>query len=487
MSWFNWIRRGRKLVRQKPMCLHGSRPALARNLPAAAACEPLEQRRLLSVSGPYPITVTVFNDLNRDGIRNSNEQGMAGWGVIAYELRDETGSLYRGSGRTASDGTLTFGDYIIPFESPSARVYIEPHKRYYSTTHQRASSGWFGVSGETIEFGLTDVAPIKGTLLNTYARQDGTTAVTPLAGRRVYEDANLNGRWDRDEKFAVTDLEGSYTMWLRTGTHTLRAELPGGWTAQAGQKLVRTAVVYPYQDFPTFNARMIKPTVIDVLAAYTPAAGDFLRLGANRLDDLFRESNRVYANSNTNVQLNLRAFHRTLYSESGSIETDLRRVQRRGDGFMEDVLTQREQVNADLTVLLTSRDRTDGDVVGLAYQYSTGAAAERFGFSVVTIDAYERGITLAHELGHNLGAGHDAITAEEDNQTPLAPYAYGYRFRAGENRRLFKDIMSYGPGTTLPFFSTPHFKWLGKPIGNSDTADNARIIREVAPLVAAYR
>lgn len=448
--------------------------------------EPLEPRTLLALTGPHPITISVFNDLNRDGTRNSNEPGLASWGVIAYELRDGNGNLYRGEGRTNEAGTITFDDWTFDeFETPSARVYVEPNRRYYCTTHQRASSGWFGVSGQTISFGLTDVAPISGTLVNTYQRADGTFAITPLAGRRVYEDYNLNGRWESVEKYGVTDLQGRYTIQLRTGTHTLRVEGGAGWTAKAGQKLVRTAVVYPYQNFPTFSARMIAPTVIDVLAAYTPSAGNVLR--TQPLDDLFVEANRVYANSNTNVQIHLKGFHRTRYDESGSIDTDLRRLQNRSDGHMDDVIAERERIRADLAVLLTDRAQSEGDVVGLAYQYASGAGGDRFGLSVVTIDGHERGITLAHELGHNLGAGHDAATAGGDGDDPVAPYAYGYRFRAGLDRRVFKDIMAYGPGTTLPFFSTPNFKWLGKPIGNVDAADNARIVREIAPLVARYR
>lgn len=448
------------------------------------ACEPLERRSLLS--GPYPITVRVFNDLNRDGVRNSNEPGLANWGVIAYELRDKDGNLYRGSGRTGSSGSIGFDDYILDgIESPSARVYIEPNRRYYSTTHQRASSGWFGVANDLIEFGLTDVAPITGQLVYSYLRNDGTTTTAPLAARRIYEDANLNGRFDRDEKFAVTDLEGNYTIELRTGTHTLRVEAGSGWTAPAGQKLVRSAVVYPYQNYPTFSATMIQPTVIDVLAAYTPAAGEILR--TKPVDDLFRTANQVYANSNTNVLLNLKGFLRTSSSESGSIERDLRRLQRRGDGQMEDVQAERDRIGADLAVLLTARAATNGDVVGLAYQVAEGSGGDRFGFSVVTIDSRENGTTLAHELGHNLGAGHDAATASRDNGDPIAAYAYGYRFRAGADRRIYKDIMAYGPGTTLPFFSTPEFKYFGKPIGTAASADNARIVEEIAPLVAGYR
>jgi hypothetical protein len=47
--------------------------------------------------------------------------------------------------------------------------------------------------------------------------------------------------------------------------------------------------------------------------------------------------------------------------------------------------------------------------------------------------------------------------------------------------------MSYAKGTELPFFSSPKFSWQGKLLGDPRTADNARIVREIAPIVAAYR
>lgn len=449
--------------------------------------EPLESRTLLAVTGPHTISVSVFNDLNRNGLRNSNEPGMPNWGVIALDLRDSAGTPTRSGGRTDSAGQISFSDFTLDFEVPSARIYIEPNKRYYCTTHQQASSGWFGVASPAIAVGLTDVAPISGLLLNSYQRADGAIVTTPLAARRVYEDANLNRRYDISEKFGVTDLEGRYTISLRTGTHTLRAELSGDWTAAAGQKLVRSAVVYPYQDFPTITAAMENPTVIDVLAAYTPAAGTVLAGGADRLNDYFRQTNRVYANSDTNVLINLAGFKRTLYTESGEIDRDLTRLQKRGDGFLEDVHAERERIDADLSVLLTARDANDGDVVGLAYEYQDAPGNDAFGFSVVAIDSSENGDTLAHELGHNLGAGHDAATAAENDDDPVRPYAHGYRFTAGDPKRTYKDIMAYGPGVMLPFFSTPLFKHLGKPMGNSASADNARVIAEVAADVSRYR
>ena len=447
-----------------------------------ALCEPLECRTLLAA-----VTITIYNDLNRNGLRNSNETGMANWGVIALEVRNTNGFDQRVSGRTDSAGRIVFEDNVLLGEPASARVYIEPNSRYYCTTNQRATSGWFGIATPDIAFGLTDVSPISGTLVNWYKRDDGQVETTPLANRRVYEDANRNARWDTNEKFAATDLDGNYTIWLRTGTHTLRVETTHDWTAPPGQKLVRSAVVRPYQAFPTFNATMIDPSVIDVAVGYTSAAKEVLGSGQDHLYALFRVVNQIYANSDTNTLINVAGIVPSGYKESGDIDKDLTRLQKRGDGYADEVPAERESARADLGMLLTSRAKTQGDTIGLAYEFAHSSNSDDFAFSVVTIDAFEDGTTLAHEIGHNLGAGHDAATIAADGSEPLEPYAQGYRFHAGANNGLYKDVMAYGSGRTLPFFSTPRYKYLGKPIGNAATADNSRIIKEIAPLVAEYR
>jgi hypothetical protein len=452
--------------------------------PLIFSIEAMERRALLAGT---TITVTIFNDLNHNGARNSNEPGVANWGVIAPNLVNASGVSYRGAGRTDATGTISFESHNFGGSEPTARVYIEPNVRYFCTNQQRASSGWVGTASPNIQFGITDVSPISGQLFNVYRRIDGKSVTTPLASRRVYEDANKNGRRDAGEKSATTDLDGTYSIWLRTGTHTLRAELSGQWGAAPGQALSRTAAAYPYRRFPSLLAALKSPTVIDVLAAYTPAAGEVLRRGLDRLNDLFKQTNRVYANSDTNVRINLRGAMRATYVESGSIETDLKRLQKSGDGNLDNVHTERNRIHADVTILLTSRDANDGDVIGLAYEYTRNSDNAAFAFGVVAIDAFEDGTTVAHEIGHVLGAGHDAATISGDGDHPVEAYAQGFRFRAGTPQHTFKDVMAYGPGTTLPFFSTPKFLYMGRPIGRADSANNARIISEIAPLAAEYR
>jgi hypothetical protein len=57
----------------------------------------------------------------------------------------------------------------------------------------------------------------------------------------------------------------------------------------------------------------------------------------------------------------------------------------------------------------------------------------------------------------------------------------------GTDNIQYHDIMAYDPGVRIQYFSDPDITYAGVPIGNTTTADAARIIREDAPLVSAYR
>jgi hypothetical protein len=53
----------------------------------------------------------------------------------------------------------------------------------------------------------------------------------------------------------------------------------------------------------------------------------------------------------------------------------------------------------------------------------------------------------------------------------------------------FMDVMSYGADwqLPLPFLSNPRLIYQGVPTGEAAGADNARTVREFAPVIAAYR
>lgn len=93
---------------------------------------------------------------------------------------------------------------------------------------------------------------------------------------------------------------------------------------------------------------------------------------------------------------------------------------------------------------------------------------------------------LAHELAHNFGCYHDRQTeGASDND---GHYRYGFRFtRSGQD---WGTIMSYADNR-VPYFSDPQVTFdgvaLGVPENQPKAANNARVLREDAPIMIASR
>ena len=90
--------------------------------------------------------------------------------------------------------------------------------------------------------------------------------------------------------------------------------------------------------------------------------------------------------------------------------------------------------------------------------------------------------SVAHEIGHIIGARHDL--ALDRNMSPF-PYGHGY-----VNGTKWRDVMSYnqacGGCPRIPYFSNPRIKYKGEPTGTAAT-DSARVILELAERVSKFR
>lgn len=404
-----------------------------------------------------------------------------------------------GTGVTDAGGAIRFTTYVDSLSSnpASAAISLSPVDQYrclnFAPNNKNVSSA---TASPSAEFGMVDFMTITGRVGYAYRASDDSNAGMP--SRTVFDDQNKNGRRDSGEPADDTDLAGNYSLKLKAGAHQLRVITSSIWKAAAGSALVQTYTLKPGRYTPPLEMMptMSNPVTITLLAAYTTGADEFLLDSdgtsmPDYIEGMVYTANKVFANSDTNVRINLVGTASTSYAETGSISTDLTRLHDEGDGKLDDILVARDNLDADLVTLITAPDfgdvgpSDDDTTIGLGYQFTRGFGNDSLGFTVVRLDnTSEDGMTLAHELGHNLGAGHDPDHVDDDILT--AAYAHGYRFR-GADGVLYQDIMAYGTGTELPFFSTPRFKFAGKLLGNAASADNARLIREVAPEVARYR
>ena len=319
---------------------------------------------------------------------------------------------------------------------------------------------------------------VQGTLLNAFTVEE-TQATTPLALRRVFADANANAQFDPGESEALTDFEGTFQMFARPGTE-VRAELSPDWAPAAGTPASTTVQLRP--NASELRVTMTAPVVVDLLVAYAgvatgPGFSDLAGM-RQRVHDEVARANRFYANSETNTVLDLAGVLPVWYPSNGLAKQDLQHLRNPRDGALDEVHAERDRLGADVVVLIPSPENQRRDqTLGIAYQLSRRSGDPRGGFAFVHSDSDPA--TLAHEVGHVLGAGHERAI----QRGGITPYAHGL---VANN---LVDVMAYGRGgeTMVPFFSTPRFSFQGTPLGDPATEDNARTVREFAPVVAGYR
>ncbi len=234
------------------------------------------------------------------------------------------------------------------------------------------------------------------------------------------------------------------------------------------------------------------PSVIDVLALYTPGAlayhgGDAGRLQAH-FSAAIETANLALVNSEIAAVFRIVGVQPISYTGSNDLFLDRIRLTNPSDGFMDSAHTLRNTFGADLVTLLTEGAQNGGNA-SLPTNL-TELNSGNFAFSANNIDAIQPGnLTLAHELGHNLGGGHERGNLIDPAVGPF-PYSYGYRFTASDGN-LYHDVMSYDPGMVIYNYANPSVNFLGtptgRPAGDAMSADIAATFAQTIPVVAAFR
>ncbi|MGZ9126066.1 MAG: M12 family metallo-peptidase, partial [Candidatus Binatia bacterium] len=188
------------------------------------------------------------------------------------------------------------------------------------------------------------------------------------------------------------------------------------------------------------------------------------------------EANASFVRSGIS-KLNIRLVHayQTRYREMGTHFDHLFRFADSGDGIMEEVHRKRNRYKADMAVLIVDDSAGCGLAAGIA------PTADR-AFGVVHHGCAATSYSLAHEIGHILGARHDRALDEGG-----APFPFGHGYVHG---REWRTMMSYdescGKCPRLPVWSNPDLTVRGALAGDRNS-NNARAILERAANVAAFR
>lgn len=223
--------------------------------------------------------------------------------------------------------------------------------------------------------------------------------------------------------------------------------------------------------------------IIRVLVAYTAAAKRQLENASKGvkiesfISSQINNSNQSYDNSNIPLRLDLASIVQVSYTETGNWALDRDRFFNSGDGYMDSVFAEREEVKADVSVLLFSNTAACGEVMDVK-------ATARTAFAVVDVSRFcNLKYSFTHEVGHLIGAEHDL---ENASRHPSYPWAHGFI-----NKDLWRTMMAYqqdcNPCTRLLYWSSPAVNYNGIAMGTADKHDNARVLRENAKSVSAFR
>ena len=251
----------------------------------------------------------------------------------------------------------------------------------------------------------------------------------------------------------------------------------------------------------TVHAAAGSPVTIDVLVVYTPSVVTYYGTDSaarTHLDFLASVANQAYADTGVNQQIRIvskQLLNYTTANDNGPLLDLITNPS--ADPVKTQVDSWRSQFGADLVSVVRAFDNSTQTNCGLAWigGYHTGNFSDTtHGFSVVGDGAnggfYCADQTFAHELGHNMGCGHDFTTDSGD--FGAFSYSRGYRQTIDSNTG-FATVMAYSedPQVILTLFSNPNSNsCMGQPCGVPDSdpqaADNAHTLGNSGSPISSY-
>ncbi|HZT47055.1 MAG TPA: M12 family metallo-peptidase [Hyphomicrobiaceae bacterium] len=306
-----------------------------------------------------------------------------------------------------------------------------------------------------------------GTIVGTVQNGDRLYSIRPMGGSLHAVVALSEGRMPPDHAPQVL-VSSKDRFGHSNAVQALRA------VTSRGPR--RSPVLPPRQaaDAPQSAAGEV---VIDVMVAYTrKAAAHYSDVRRDLIELAIEEANESFRRSNLgHVKLRLVHTYATDYAEEGTHFDHVWRLADKGDGYMDEVHELRNAYRADVVLLIVD----DAAGCGLATRVHPEADEA---FAVVHHECAATTHSVAHEVGHIIGARHEL--AIDKIMTPF-PHGHGY-----VNGNKWRDIMSYrdscGGCPRVPVWSSPTVLVRGEPAG-TEQENNARVIAEESARVAAFR
>ena len=246
-------------------------------------------------------------------------------------------------------------------------------------------------------------------------------------------------------------------------------------------------------------------STIDLMIVYTTAAknawGGINTVNSNIATIISNLNLSMSLSGINNVVFNLVHTYETNYEESGSQSTDLNNLRGTTDGFMDEIHSLRNTHGADLVALING-DTSGGCGIGNLNTSNTNYS-DSATFSVTRFGCAVGNLTLAHEIGHNMGLRHHWYI---DSQTTPCAHHHGYVNRtaiangtSSTTAQRWRTIMAYNNECSDNGFncsrvnrwSNPDLNYnsdtMGADLSDPNPAHEAYAFRRFACVVAAFR
>lgn len=235
------------------------------------------------------------------------------------------------------------------------------------------------------------------------------------------------------------------------------------------------------------------PATIRAMIVYTPAARQWADSSGGGINNVvnhaMEKAQLVLDNSGTGVTMTLALSQEVAYTESGDSGTDLNRLTNTGDGYLDEAHTLRDSYQADIVAMFTYIS----DTGGLGWLLGSPSGSPAYAFSINRVQQVGSGYTMIHEMGHNMGLHHHKAQTTQPGPG-LYSFSAGWRWIADNN--YYCSVMTYSPGwafadghnaTQVPYYSNPSLTYIGVATGDAVDGDNARNVRLIKHVIAAYR
>lgn len=409
-----------------------------------------------------------------------------------------------------NSGNLKNNQPVLANDYPSILLKKDSKRSRYFDYNKNLKNITLENIGDTLLLDFFSDKTYKAVIINVTKDIDGIIGITSQITNTKFgycyisvsdKGITLSGELPTtDEHFFAAHINGNTYLSESTMSNMKKNELENSdpiipKTNSSNNKSINyNTLVKSANNSISVNNDINEDITIDLLVVYTFAAERwaYSDYSVSDIDDLIniaiQKSNLALANSNTGITFRVAHKHKTDYIESNTSE-DLYRLQKVGDGYLDEVHTLRSKYKADIVVLIPEVDFTGG----VAYLLNDEEGFPTWAFALTRVQQTSFTYTLVHEIGHNMGCGHHKAQSTQPGPG-IFPYSAGWRGTTQQSTK-YATIMTYEEGSyfpdgqnhiRIPYFSSPEITFEGVTIGNVDDGNNTLTLKQTKHVTSQY-